>query len=64
MSRYHRRRGNDDALALVVWLLLIVFLMPIVGLYFLLRQDPSKRGLGWVLLIIGIVLWIAIGAGA
>ena len=64
MSRYHRRRGNDDALSLVVWLLLIVFLMPIAGLYFLLRQDPSKRGLGGVLLIIGIVLWIAIGAGA
>ena len=60
MSRYHRGKGTDDALMLVVWILLIMFLMPVVGLYFLLRKDPSKRGLGWVLLIVGIILWVVV----
>ena len=60
MRRYRRRKGTDDTLSFVVWILLIVFLMPITGLYFLLREDPSRRGLGWVLLIFGAILWIVI----
>lgn len=64
MSRYRRGRGNDDAVSLIAWLLVIIVAMPFTGLYFLLRKDPSKRWLGWVLLIIGIILWIAVLAGA
>lgn len=62
MSRYRRGRGSDDALSLVVWLLIIIVAMPVTGLYFLLRKDPSKRWLGWVLLIGGIILWIIVAA--
>ena len=61
MGRYRGRKGmsTDDTLLFVVWVLLIIFLMPLTGLYFLLRKDPSKRWLGWVLLIAGMILWIA-----
>ena len=62
MSRYYRHRGTDNALSLVIWLLLIIFLLPLAGLYFLIRKDPSQRGLGWALLIIGILLWVFLGA--
>lgn len=43
MSRYRRGRGNDDALSLIVWICVLLIAMPIAGLYFLLRKDPSKR---------------------
>ena len=64
MSRSHRNKGDDDALSFVVWALLIIFLMPFAGLYFLLKKDHSMRWLGWILLIVGIVLWVIIGANA
>lgn len=60
----HRHRKNDDAaLGCVVYALLIVFFMPIVGLVLVCSKDPQKKPLGWVLLIVGLILWFAIGAG-
>jgi uncharacterized membrane protein len=56
-----RRSGDDAAINLVLTLIAIVFFMPIVGLYFLLRKNPDKKVLGWVLLIGGIILWIITG---
>ncbi len=55
------RESSDDAvLGCVVQALLIVFLMPIVGLYLATKKDASNenRTLGWVLFIVGIVIWI------
>lgn len=64
MSRYRRRKDDDAAMGLIVLLLLIVFALPLVGLYYLLQNDPSKRILGTILLIVGIILWIIVGVGA
>ena len=64
MSRYRRRRGmgNEDVISLIIGAALVVFLMPFAGLFFLLKKDRSMRWLGWVLLILGIIIWIVIGA--
>lgn len=64
MSNYHRGRGSDGAVSLILRLFVLFAALPIVGARLLLREDPSKRALGWVLLIIGIILWIIIGVNA
>ena len=57
------RKGSDDdaATGCIVYLILILFFMPIVGLFLICGKDPDKKPLGWVLLIIGIILWIVVG---
>lgn len=60
--RYGRKRSDDDAaIGCIVYLLLIIFFMPIVGLFLICGKDPDKKPIGWVLLIIGIILWIVVG---
>lgn len=55
-----RKNSDDAALGCVVQALLIVFLLPIVGLYFATKKDADEesRTMGWVLFAIGIVIWI------
>ena len=61
-----QRRKNEDeaALGCVVYALLGLLFMPIVGLFLACGKDPEKRTLGWILLIVGIVLWIVLGIGS
>ena len=50
--------SNSDGVGCLVFALLVIFLMPIVGLFMVCGKDPEKKGLGWVLLIVGTILWI------
>ena len=63
MSR--RRRSDDDAaMGCVVYALLILFFMPIVGLVMVCGKDEEKKVTGWVLLVVGAILWLIVGIGA
>lgn len=62
--RRGRRHSNDDSLGCLVYVLLGIFLMPIVGLVFVCGKDPGKKTIGWVLLVAGVILWIALGIGS
>ena len=53
-------KDDDAAIGCVVYLLLIVFLMPLAGIYFLSKPNPNAKLGGAVLLVVGLVLWIAI----
>ncbi len=57
-----RRNNNDDMIGCLAQVLLIVFLMPVVGLYFALKKDtdPESQSLGWILFFVGIVIWIVL----
>ena len=56
-----RRRSDDDAaIGCVVYALLAIFFMSIVGLVLVCGKDPEKKTLGWVLLVVGIILWIIV----
>jgi hypothetical protein len=58
-----RRRSDDDAaMGCIVYALLAIFFMPIVGLVLVCGKDPEKKTLGWVLLVVGIILWIIVAA--
>ena len=61
--KHSHRNDNDPAMGCIVYLLLTIFFMPIVGLVLVCSKDPQKKPWGWLLLIGGLILWIAIGAG-
>lgn len=53
-----RRRSDEDAtLGCLVYMLLIIFLMPIAGIYFLCKPSPNVKVGGAALLIVGLFLW-------
>lgn len=56
------RKNSDDMTGCLAQVLLLVFLMPVVGLYLALGKDSDqeRRALGWVLFFVGIVIWIVI----
>lgn len=53
-----RRSSGGDGLDGLVFIILGIIAMPIVGICMLSQQDPDKKALGAILLIIGIVLWV------
>lgn len=57
MMARRRRSDEDAALGCLVYLLLIIFLMPIAGIYFLCKPGPNAKVGGAFLLIIGLILW-------
>ena len=62
--RYCSHNKNEpDGTGCVVFFLLLVFLMPLVGIWLLCSEDKDKQVVGVILLVIGIILWIASFAG-
>ncbi len=56
-------RGCDDSGGgCLVLVLLAIFAMPLVGLYFLILGEEDSKVLGLILLIVGIIIWVAAGA--
>ena len=62
MSR--RKRNDDAATGCIVYAILALILMPLVGLYLVFSKDPEKRTWGWVLLVVGVILWTVFGGSA
>ena len=55
------RRRNDDASGCLAMVLIGVFLMPIVGVYLMVKgEDDSMKVLGTGLTIVGVILWIGV----
>lgn len=52
------KSANSDGVGCLAFALLVIFLMPFVGLFMVCGKDLEKKGLGWVLLIVGTILWI------
>ena len=53
------RKNYDDAhtMGCAIILVGIVFAMPLVGLYLLTREAEEDKGIGVILLVLGIVIW-------
>ena len=53
------RNNDDDAhtMGCAIILVGIVFAMPLVGLYLLTREAEEDKGIGVILLVLGIVIW-------
>lgn len=63
MNRHYRRcRCNDDGMGCLIMIILGIFALPIVGFYMMVAGDNSEqRAIGVVLLIVGLIFWIAAG---
>ena len=62
MSR--RRRSSDDAaMGCVAFAILALLFMPIVGLVMICSKDPDKQTWGWILLVVGAILWLMVALG-
>lgn len=64
---YWRHRGchndGDGIITFIAVVLMVCFLLPIVGVYQLIAGNTSeKKVLGAVLTVVGIIIWIVIGA--
>ena len=58
------RSKDDGATGCLAFALLALFLMPVVGFIMVCSKDPEKKTLGWILLVVGTILWIMIGVGS
>lgn len=58
---FGRDDGTQKLLTVLVILALLVFAMPIIGLFMLgNRQSLVKQIIGAVLIVVGIVVWIVV----
>ncbi|MBQ9166113.1 MAG: hypothetical protein IJX71_04230 [Oscillospiraceae bacterium] len=51
------KRTNDSGAGMIVLFLLGIVALPVVGLYFIFKQEDPQPVLGTVLVILGILLW-------
>ena len=65
-GRRPRKDGDDCTTSCIVYFILGIIAMPLLGLYLILKKDAddSAKTLGWVLLIVGIIIYGIIGAHA
>ena len=63
MSGRNRNGGNGGGDGCLVWMILGIVALPLVGLYLLAKKDAdsSTKARGWVLFIVGSIIWIYIG---
>ena len=56
----YRRNGEAEILGCLVQLLLLLVAMPFVGLYLLINPNSMSMGLGLLLTVFGVVIWIIV----
>ena len=56
----YRRNGEAETLGCLVQLLLLLVAMPFVGLYLLLTPYAMSKGLGLLLTVFGVAIWIIV----
>ena len=59
-----RKRDDDTAMGCIIYAVLGLILMPLVGLFLVCSKDAEKKAWGWILLILGIILWIVFSIGS
>lgn len=58
MSR--KRQNSSEGAGAIALAILIIVAMPIYGLYLIRKKDMNEKVSGWILLVVGLALWIAI----
>ena len=57
MARRNRKNSSGDELAM--GLIVFLLMMPIFGALLIGSKDPTKKTIGTVLLVVGLVIWLA-----
>lgn len=53
----NRKNQDDGLIGCIAAVLLGILFMPFVGAYFIASKNPERKALGWILLVVGCVLW-------
>ena len=61
MARRTCKKSAGDELAMSFLVLLLM--LPIFGVALIGSKDPTKKTIGTVLLVVGLVIWLAMGCG-
>ena len=61
MARRTCKKSAGDELAMSFLVLLLM--LPIFGVALIGSKDPTKKTIGTVLLVVGLVIWVAMGCG-
>ena len=58
----NNKKSLDDGFGCLPYLIFMVMAMPFVGLYLILTSngDSEKKVIGWVLLVVGTIILIAV----
>lgn len=56
----YRRSGEAETLGCLVQILLLLIAMPFVGLYLLINPNSMSKGLGLLLTVFGVAIWIIV----
>lgn len=57
MARRTCKKSSGDELAMSFLVLLLM--LPIYGLFLIGSKDPTKKTIGTVLLVVGVIIWLA-----
>ena len=61
MSNIGRRDENDAGVGCLAWALVILFALPMYGLYRMLTgKTTDDKIVGFLILIVGIIIWIVL----
>ena len=59
-----RRSKQSSGEELAVNFIVLLLMLPIIGLFMVGSKDPTKKTVGGVLMVIGLVIWLAMGCGS
>ena len=59
MARRCKKSAGEEV---AVNFIILILLLPVIGAFMLGSDDPNKKTFGGVLLVIGLIIWIAMGA--
>lgn len=57
----NKHQMSDEGGSCLVMVVLIIFFMPLVGIYYIFTGDEGEKVIGVLLLLIGIAIWVACG---
>lgn len=60
MRRYRRKNQQEQTISLVLWVILLIVLMPVAGLYLMSSEDAKAKPWGGVLFALGALLWFVV----
>ncbi len=54
---------KNDAEDLVMNFIVFLLMLPLIGLFLVGSKDPTKKTIGTVLLVVGLVVWLMMSCG-
>ena len=59
MARRSKQSAGEE---LAVNFIVMLLILPIIGLFMVGSKDPTKKTIGGVLMVVGLIIWLAMGA--